>query len=610
MNEIKVSLDNEGFWLKPTEKDVPRISQRIGRNVKELCPADIRKFAEKVGIDGHTFCPATFKNGMRNKENFEQQQFFALDFDNKNPDKKVSFQEIKEKADLYELPVLFAYNTLSSKDHDKFRVVFLNDVAVPDRKVAEAMQRAMGDMFPEADPSCYNDVSKMYFGGKELLYYDSDLRRINIEALFRNHTYSYKERYGLNHYKEKIARFSKDTGIRLNDTGLLDITISEDPTEVHGVNQSDKNGKNSPNTIIYKTNVTNIIANGEIFPKKYYIINFNDDSRCTREPSVSKTADRKDYVNHAPERAAVLKDIRKKCKLFKEFETGNRKLSHEESYGLATNLIQIETGSRRFLEIRGNNPDLYPAKKNNKWKYDLAFMKQNNYKPQCCDSYCPYRGECRQGKNIIATAHVRRGTMEQTAGHQETFHSMEDMQADTYDAVCRAYHADDKQFQIVRSMTAAGKSTSYLRIMRENPMDRFLIATPTNLLKDEIYEKARRMGIKVKRTPSLEQIKDEMPDEVWEHISRLYECGRYWSVHPYIQKILKKEDIPCLKEYMKERGKLRTYRGNVITTHRYLLNMDEERLSDYDAVIIDEDIIFKSVISNQGEISVRKLKNY
>ena len=170
MNGIKASIDNEGFWLKPTEKDVPRISQRIGRNVKELCSTDIKRFAENIAIDGHTFCPATFKNGIRKKENFEQQQFFAIDFDNKDPDKKVSFQEIKERADLYELPVLFAYDTLSSKDHDKFRVVFLNDVAVTDRKVAEAMQRAMGDMFPEADSSCYRDVSKLYFGVKGLLY--------------------------------------------------------------------------------------------------------------------------------------------------------------------------------------------------------------------------------------------------------------------------------------------------------------------------------------------------------------------------------------------------------------------------------------------------------
>lgn len=102
-------------------------------------------------------------------------------------------------------------------------------------RVAEAMQLAMGEMFPEADSSYYTDVSKLYFGGKELLYYDDKLPQTNIEAVFRNLTYCLKERYKSNHYKEKIFRFSKKTGIRLNNSGLLDIIISEDPTEIHGV---------------------------------------------------------------------------------------------------------------------------------------------------------------------------------------------------------------------------------------------------------------------------------------------------------------------------------------------------------------------------------------
>ena len=112
MNEIKVSLDKKGFCIKPTAEDIPRISQRIGRNVRKLSPSDIRLFAEKIGSAGHTFCPATFKNGIRKKENFEQQQFFALDFDNKDQNKKVTFEEIKNRSDLYEMPVLFAYDTL------------------------------------------------------------------------------------------------------------------------------------------------------------------------------------------------------------------------------------------------------------------------------------------------------------------------------------------------------------------------------------------------------------------------------------------------------------------------------------------------------------------
>lgn len=468
MSNIKVSLDNVSFWSKPTDTDVPGISQRIGRNVKELSAADIKGFAEKIGIGGQTFCPATFKNGIRKKENFEQQQFFALDFDNKDLDKKVSFNEIKNRADLYELPVLFSYDTLSSREHDKFRVVFLNDTAVCDKRVAEAMQKAMGSMFPEADSSCYNDVSKLYFGGKELLYYDRNLPQINIEAVFRSFTYCMKEKYKANHYKERIAGFSRETGIRLNKRGLLDITISEDPTEVHGAIQQDKNGKKPPDTIIYETNPFNIIADGGIFPKKYYIINFNEDNGCTSGSSVVKTADRKNPAGHAPERAAVLTDIRKKCRLFREFETGFRKLGHGELFGIATNLLTVETGTKVFTDIMVGKHGLYTDGKTHKWKYDLSYLKQNGYRPQRCDHYCPYHNECRHGKNIISTAHVRRGVMEKAAGCQEAFSSMEELQEDTYDKINKAYHTDGRQYQIVKAMTAAGKTASYLRLMSEN----------------------------------------------------------------------------------------------------------------------------------------------
>lgn len=70
----------------------------------------------------------------------------------------------------------------------------------------------------------------------------------------------------------------------------------------------------------------------------------------------------------------------------------------------------------------------------------------------------------------------------------------------------------------------------------------------------------------------------------------------------------KKEDIPCLEEYMKERKKLIKWKKSVITTHRYLLNMDKDRLDEFDCVIIDEDIIFKSIISNQVQITVSEMK--
>ena len=156
MDKIKVSLDGKGFRDKPTSETIGKISSRIGKSIVELRPIsdDMKKFALVVGRAGCTFCPATFKDGKRNKDHFEQQQMFALDFDNKDPGRRVSLEEVKARARKYDLPLLFAYDTFSSTDHNKFRVVFLNDVAIPYRKLAEAMQLALGEIFPEADPTC------------------------------------------------------------------------------------------------------------------------------------------------------------------------------------------------------------------------------------------------------------------------------------------------------------------------------------------------------------------------------------------------------------------------------------------------------------------------
>lgn len=608
MNTIKVSIDSQKYQLKPSGDDIRYISSRIARSVRSVNPDELKKVVSQIGNDGCTFSPATFKNGKRSRDNFEQQQLFVLDFDNKDPGNKITFDEVKERADHYELPILSAYDTLSSMQHDKFRVVFLNDVSVSDRRVAEAVQLAIGRMFPEADPSCYKDVSKLYFGGKGLLYYDENLPKVNIESIFRNYTYCMRKRYKDNHYKEHIARFSKETGVTLTKKGLLDIKVtdhlpeSDDPTENSGATQYTENGKNSPTAIIYDQDDSNIKANGEIFPNKYYIVNFNG----TRSSSV-KTPDEKSK-SHKGFRAGVLQDM-DRCKLFLDYANGNRKLSHDELFGIATNLIQVENGKKYFIEKRLEYPDLYPDDtKNDKWKINLSYMEQNNYYPQSCDNYCPYSKDCIHNKNILSTVHPKRGSMEKIVGYHEEFSTLEEMQDDVYNAISRAFHAHGKRFYIIKAMTGAGKSHSYLKLMQEYSDRRFLIAVPTNLLKDEILKKAKKMGLKVMKTPSLEAIKEKIPSPIWKRIQKMYKGGLYHLVHPFIQKELEKKDIPCLRKYMEQREKLKTWKGCVITTHRYLLSMDKARLDEFDADIIDEDIIFKSIISNQGEISVSDLK--
>lgn len=149
MSKIKVSLDNVEYWEKPQGKDIARIHNQLGSSVKEINPtqADINQFTLDVGRDGHTFCTATFRDGKRSKDNFEQQQMFALDFDNKAPDRSVSFEDVKARAKKYNLPILFAYDTFSSTNHDKFRVIFLNDVAIPHKEARRSYATCLGDDF-------------------------------------------------------------------------------------------------------------------------------------------------------------------------------------------------------------------------------------------------------------------------------------------------------------------------------------------------------------------------------------------------------------------------------------------------------------------------------
>ena len=609
MNNVRVSFDSVSYYAKPKGNAVAQISSRIGSQTKSLNSDNIRGFIGDVGLDGHTFCPATFKNGKRNKENFEQQQFLVLDIDNPDPHQKISFEAVKSRADDYDLPILFAYDTFTSKNHDKFRVVFLNDIPIPDRKVAEAMQLAIGTIFPESDSTCYKDISKMYFGGQEVIYFNEDIPEINVEVIFRNLTHFTKDKHKANHYKQKLAKFSQETGIALNPKGFLDVTVSDVPTELHGATSSKPNGKNSPNAIIYNLNKTNIIVDGENFPKKYYHINFDNTSKSgTNNNSVAKTYDKKISPNHKPYRSFIITQMYEKCQLYREFESATRRLHHGELHGISTNLLSVETGLQRFIDILSKNSSFYAEKKDAWQQRHLPYIKQNNYHPENCNNFCPYRNQCSHGTNILSTVHPKRGTMEKVIGYKETFYPISEVEEDVYQAIHKAYCANDKKRYVINAMTSIGKTTSYLKIMSEYPTVRFLIAVPTNLLKDEVYDKAVRMGISICKTPSLEQIKNEIPDKVWNHIQQLYRGGQYRSVHPYIEETLKKKDIPCLREYLKAREELKSFSGSMITTHRYLLNMDEKRLKEYGAVIIDEDIIFKSIISNQGEITISELK--
>lgn len=173
-----------------------------------------------------------------------------------------------------------------------------------------------------------------------------------------------------------------------------------------------------------------------------------------------------------------------------------------------------------------------------KWKVDGQYSIDQGYLPQRCSGFCPYAETCTHTKNLLTTAHPGRRFLERDKNFHEVYYPLEEVQRDIRDSISMALSPGGSNFTIISAQTGAGKTFSYLSIMAEHPEMRFLIAAPTNLLKDEIYTKAKKAKLAVCKTPSLESYKDDIPSLYWEHIQWLYKIGKSKEVIPYIKEIL------------------------------------------------------------------------
>ena len=115
MTEFKIGVDSTRNNEKPVKKyEISQISERIGGSRYTVNQSNLKSFVKLLSGDGITFCPATFKKaksakelseafysttGLKRENNIEQTQLMVLDFDNDKPDKMISWQQAKARAD-------------------------------------------------------------------------------------------------------------------------------------------------------------------------------------------------------------------------------------------------------------------------------------------------------------------------------------------------------------------------------------------------------------------------------------------------------------------------------------------------------------------------------
>ena len=221
---------------------------------------DIGELAGMVGDRGYSIVPSYLHNNEKkaqdvysmSQEDFVSCQIFMIDFDGQKWDEKkecytgtdVKFDEIKERADDYGLPIAFAYKTLSCPDtvtFYKYRIAFIHDQTICDKQIATLIYKALGRIFPECDQACC-EVSRMFLGGKELIYFDENAR-INLMQI----THSlYRVLASQKNLKRDLKVFMKKNKIDIEVRNGMIMAGTMDVISAFDENY------NSPNLIILK----------------------------------------------------------------------------------------------------------------------------------------------------------------------------------------------------------------------------------------------------------------------------------------------------------------------------------------------------------------------
>ncbi len=536
----EISYSDISFDHKPAGKEVGMIKKSIYK--KEMTVDYMAKF---IGEKGHSFSPAVFSNGTK-KENFQYQQLIGLDFDH-----GATFAEIKAKADKYRIPILFAYKTFSwSENEERFRVIFALSRTIEDSFTVEAIIAMLMKIFTGADQCC-KDCTRLFFGGNGCLYVADEPAELTLDDLMIAFNLYMEDEYGQKHYTQRIKEFYRSVGVEEKD---------KYPVEENGV---------------FRRAVIDPVKKGKTGKS-------DNTPKADKTPEPRRTVTRNfDYDN-----------LYKVCRLYRDFVDGREYYYYNELRIIATNLINVEKGKKKFIEILkspvNENCEAY-FKRN--WRAILNGFIDRDYKPTSC-SECKYADKCRHQKNMILTAKPTDSCI--CVAEPKEYCSCEEAEDSLRENFRKADESADEGFHIVIAQTGLGKTNLYLNHLRTTGK-KYIIAVPTHELVKEIMAKAQRIGIEnIVSTPQLPLFED---DNIGKQIEHIYNVGageitirKMWDIWDGMKE--SHPDYVKLRDYLSEAKNCFSYKGHIITTHERLLylNPNAEILRDHE-VIIDEDIL-------------------
>lgn len=557
--KIKVSLDIQNYLEKPKRKEMAGISMRIAQNKVEEEPEQLGNL---IGNQGHTFCPAVFTHGERKKDDFREMELFVLDFD-----EGTTYRVIRERAEQYGIPVCFAYYTFSSSsENERFRVVFRHSCPVKDARGAKIILSMLAELFPECDKSCI-DVARMFLGGKELIELGSGT--FNIEELAMSVQLKIKNQSG-NNYSRDLKKFARGAGIAMNGSSLaiFDVLkvgeieeITAQPIYIQIGRDADSSKMGNFHEKIYRVYLAGL-----------------------HQPLIRQTNEKIYKVSHLEERGCA-------CMLLSDF-MNKVDIDHAGRFLLMCNLRFIKGGETLFLnQIRENGNDF------DAWKTALGYIKDNHYKPVRC-SECIYADTCENRGTMLATVRAAEGRKIETVGDKE-YISLEEASVLLEENIREVVENPTNGMYLIKAQTAIGKTHAYCRLIAsQRGIRKFIVACPTNRLKEEVADRLRKEGVECVVAPSVDDW--YFPAEIGKQIREYYDAGIDPKTRCLLEQYMKENEKEeneiywSCRNYLETLIKMKTA-DIIVTTHARLMHFTKGFLKKY-TVIIDEDILMSYIM--------------
>lgn len=553
--KISICLDHEGFNQKPDRKEIVRISERIAGHNSTVT---IKELMDSITLpDAKSFTPATFVNAKRLNQNWKSQQIFALDIDS-----GLRIEEAIQLSAKWRVEPTFIYSTFSHTDKNhKFRMVFVLNEEIQDLRVRNVIQTALTTLFPTSDKNA-NDAARVLFGGKKIEFLNKGVVSVPeiLDGVVR------KIKSGSNSTRE-MKNFCKASGLAFHKGYPHYKKFEEIELPSDWSNLFISKTKNRTNTInYYSTRAENSHLN-------YYLV-FSKDSIQDDEYFSYETTFEEQEVKQV--RNFPFDNLQKRCKLYREGTLGDYWLYHNEMFGLMTNLLNVEGGKSKIVEIINSRKEY--LEKQDEWSLMMNQIKKMNYAPTRCNTYCPFANECIHATNMIEQGKLPRGSVQVIEEPQ--FQDVDEVYKKLENVLGDLLKSTENGVYVIKAPTGIGKTEAIVNFAAEN---HFSVAFPTHKLKEEVSQRLTSKRIKHIKVPELPLLEKPFSEKI-EH---LYHIGAYRTVNKYLRQIV--NDNEEVSIFLEDLEKVKTSKNELLlTTHQRAIFTNDDSNS---TVIFDEDPI-------------------